>query len=227
MARRKALTEEQKNLIGRVCVNCGSAEDIEYHHVVPLCNGGNDIISNIVPLCHVCHNLAHEGRNLTEYKRYAGTLTGRRPSNCDDDTAFEALDMLAAGEIGVAKCKKLMHLSENTFPSTTIQFKKWCAMHGIERMRSWYDLSAMKAPENLNESRAVGWIKYLDGHKEDIMYKASDVNDTIYTFADKKLFKKPCTIKRALKILEKEKYKKTWAKRRKEFLEAASEEQGA
>jgi 5-methylcytosine-specific restriction endonuclease McrA len=41
------------------CVNCGSAEHIEYHHIVPLANGGNHIFTNIVPLCYECHLKAH------------------------------------------------------------------------------------------------------------------------------------------------------------------------
>lgn len=56
---RRPLTEEEKDYIGRVCVNCGSTEDIEYHHIVPISLGGNDILSNICPLCHCCHAKIH------------------------------------------------------------------------------------------------------------------------------------------------------------------------
>lgn len=49
-----------KRMKGCTCVNCGSVIDIEYHHIVPLTNGGNDILSNIVPLCRQCHYNAHD-----------------------------------------------------------------------------------------------------------------------------------------------------------------------
>ena len=41
------------------CVNCGSDQHIELHHIVPLANGGNHIFTNIVPLCYDCHLKAH------------------------------------------------------------------------------------------------------------------------------------------------------------------------
>lgn len=60
---RKKLTEFEKSLIGRVCCNCGSEEDLQYHHIVPLALGGRDIISNMCCLCYDCHQLIHFGEN--------------------------------------------------------------------------------------------------------------------------------------------------------------------
>ena len=45
------------------CRNCGTKTDIEYHHIIPLSLGGNDTLSNIVPLCSTCHELLHFGKN--------------------------------------------------------------------------------------------------------------------------------------------------------------------
>ena len=56
---RVPLTEEEKDIVGRVCVNCGETEEIEYHHIVPLSLGGNDVLSNICPLCAKCHGKVH------------------------------------------------------------------------------------------------------------------------------------------------------------------------
>ena len=49
-----------KSELGNKCVNCGSTENIEYHHIVPLKNGGTNNLSNIVPLCETCHYKAHD-----------------------------------------------------------------------------------------------------------------------------------------------------------------------
>ena len=49
-----------KEKLGDKCVNCGSKENIEYHHIVPLKNGGTNNLGNIVPLCLKCHNAAHD-----------------------------------------------------------------------------------------------------------------------------------------------------------------------
>ena len=51
---------EMVEVCGFVCVNCGSKGRIEYHHIVPLVNGGNHKFSNIVPLCEKCHMAAHD-----------------------------------------------------------------------------------------------------------------------------------------------------------------------
>ena len=34
-----------KSELGNKCVNCGSTENIEYHHIVPLRNGGTNNLS--------------------------------------------------------------------------------------------------------------------------------------------------------------------------------------
>lgn len=46
-------------ILGTVCSNCGSEENIEYHHIKPLSLGGTNELNNIVPLCSECHSLLH------------------------------------------------------------------------------------------------------------------------------------------------------------------------
>ena len=48
MKRQKA-NKKIQNVVGNICCNCGETDHIEYHHIVPLALGGNDIESNIVP----------------------------------------------------------------------------------------------------------------------------------------------------------------------------------
>lgn len=54
--------------LGKQCANCKTCENIEYHHIVPLKLGGTNNISNIVPLCHACHEAAHQGRYMLNYR---------------------------------------------------------------------------------------------------------------------------------------------------------------
>ena len=49
---------------GIKCCNCQSVEDIQYHHIVPMSSGGLDIISNIAPLCPICHALVHSKKSM-------------------------------------------------------------------------------------------------------------------------------------------------------------------
>ncbi|KAA0275386.1 MAG: HNH endonuclease [Acidobacteria bacterium] len=45
---------------GRRCVHCGAGDDgLEIHHVVPVSEGGANVLSNVVTICHACHRGAH------------------------------------------------------------------------------------------------------------------------------------------------------------------------
>lgn len=61
---RKLSHNQLKEILGEKCCNCGSNEDIEYHHIIPVSLGGKDIISNMCCLCRKCHSLLHFGRTL-------------------------------------------------------------------------------------------------------------------------------------------------------------------
>lgn len=60
---RKQLTDNEKQQIGIICCNCGSKEDLEYHHIIPLSLGGYDKLSNLCCLCYKCHSLLHFGKS--------------------------------------------------------------------------------------------------------------------------------------------------------------------
>ena len=52
------LTEDRRSrliaLRGNRCINCGTDKDIEWHYMVPIGSGGNDVDTNLVPLCSRC-----------------------------------------------------------------------------------------------------------------------------------------------------------------------------
>lgn len=56
-------TAEEKEILGETCINCGSTISPQYHHVVPLSLGGNNVLSNIVCLCSNCHQILHFGKS--------------------------------------------------------------------------------------------------------------------------------------------------------------------
>jgi len=59
---------------GHKCANCGTTEDVHYHHIVPLSIGGTNAVTNMVPLCQQCHYLVHHGvrLDLTVLKKMVG-----------------------------------------------------------------------------------------------------------------------------------------------------------
>ena len=66
------ITERNRQLINKIklereekCCNCGITTDIQWHHIVPLALGGNDIETNIVPICIKCHALIHNKKRMS------------------------------------------------------------------------------------------------------------------------------------------------------------------
>lgn len=167
---------EMAMMLGVKCSNCGSTEDIEYHHVVPLHLGGTNRWTNIVPLCNRCHKAAHRGRHISAYVNHTGS---GRPSNVSDKVAFKALDLWADGQIGNNKCRELMHLSGKTWPNQTKQYKKWCKERGYLKVRNILDVRAAQRTYGFDGGVQVGTITRLDGTKTDIYFNDTGLNDDV------------------------------------------------
>ncbi len=45
---------------GNKCLRCGTSDNIEVHHIRPLCCNGDSDISNLMLLCQTCHDLWHK-----------------------------------------------------------------------------------------------------------------------------------------------------------------------
>lgn len=167
-----------KEKCGDVCVGCGSNENIEYHHIVPISLGGADDFSNIVPLCHACHKAAHNGRHMIEYM--GGKAGGRKPNKSDDE-AFKVFDMYVHGEIGAKKAKELLGYSPRTQIKDRAQFQKYMQENGIKWLRNNVDIVATSMPQALVEGRTVGKIVYENGKEEAVKYHDTGMNDVEYT----------------------------------------------
>ena len=169
--------------LGCKCGNCGSEENVEYHHVVPLFLGGTNELTNIVPLCHRCHRAAHCGRHTSHY---AEKNEGGRPPKIPDEDAFKALDLLLDGQIGNRKCKQLMGLADRTEPKQTSQYKRWCKDRGIKSFRTFLDVTATLRPYALHDGYVVGHYVDANGNKHSIRFKDTGINDVTYRFGNVK-----------------------------------------
>lgn len=50
--------------IENCCHICGSIENLQLHHIIPLSNGGLNISTNILTLCGECHGKVHNNEGL-------------------------------------------------------------------------------------------------------------------------------------------------------------------
>lgn len=48
-----------KKTFGKKCLNCGSEQNIQWDHIVPLAKGGEHTIKNLQPLCGHCNYVKH------------------------------------------------------------------------------------------------------------------------------------------------------------------------
>lgn len=98
-----------RDKLGVSCMYCGTTKDVEYHHIVPISQGGDNRIQNIVPLCRVCHAKAHKKRQ----QNYEYTL-GRKRIPLPDN--WETIVRLyASGEITHAQARQMSGLKRNKF----------------------------------------------------------------------------------------------------------------
>jgi 5-methylcytosine-specific restriction endonuclease McrA len=54
----------------RLCVVKMETNELQVHHIVPVSDGGNDELSNLVLLCHSCHTSLHKD----DWKNYTKKL---------------------------------------------------------------------------------------------------------------------------------------------------------
>lgn len=51
---------------GKICLKCGSKDDIQLDHIVPINGGGKNVLSNLQPLCKSCN--VSKGTKVEDYR---------------------------------------------------------------------------------------------------------------------------------------------------------------
>lgn len=160
------------------CANCGSEDDLEIHHIVPVSLGGNDTISNLVPLCFSCHKAAHNGRDIHKYLRSTGRSRGGRPSKMPFDEFDKWFEKYLHGEIGKRKLLEVTGYCFETGPKSNVNIRRSMDVRGIDDYKNVVDLRASVSV--LKDGDCVGYIKYKDGRKKNVYYHDTGLNDVEY-----------------------------------------------
>lgn len=128
------------------CVNCGADRDLKAYYIVPLDNGGNDIDSNKVYLCHRCAKLSQ----LSNIKK-----NGRPSFGSIEDFEDTMRDWFEC-RIGTKEAKALIGLKQSN-QSTWIRLKnEYKDKYNIVDNRNNIDILEAKGLDN----DVVGFIKY-------------------------------------------------------------------
>ena len=124
--RKEAHKAKRENLLGSVCCNCGKecGAEIEYHHIVPLEHGGNDIISNLAPICYECHTKVH-----FLYERKKPERTGRKRKEYDQELCDRVFTGYVKGTITEIEARRQLGTGQHI--REMIVFKEWAERNGI------------------------------------------------------------------------------------------------
>ncbi len=181
MAKHKAISKARRirleKMHGCKCINCNSSDEIEWHHVVPLEIGGNDVDENIVPLCYSCHK-AVTNHQLVLITSGRSHKKGGRKRTIPENYKAILHDYLYC-RITKTECNKRLGLSHKNKSWTydSPWFKEYLDELGIKKYRNNIEVIAKKGV--LMEGSIVGYIERFDGSLERIKYIHSDTNDEI------------------------------------------------
>ena len=147
------------------CINCGSNENIRWHHVVPIGNGGLDVPSNIVPVCSNCHYKIHSAPTLNDYlakARESRKSFGGRKRNIPNDYRRHLSDYVFC-RIGKSELKAILGIKANDI-TDRVWYREYLDENNIANVRNNIDIIRSHRP--LREGEKVGYITWKTGNTQ-------------------------------------------------------------
>lgn len=165
----KQLLEKEK---GRVCVCCGSTLGVEYHHILPICLGGDNRLSNIQPVCNSCHKLIHGGR---VNKMWRDENKGGRKRLQPPKDYKTILDKYLKCEIGKNECHKLLGITGKcTKLNDKWWYKEYLKEHNIAEFRNSIDILQCPKNNGIEDGETViGYIRYKGDKNRTFIYSST------------------------------------------------------
>ena len=151
--------------LGSRCCNCGSTEDVEYHHVVPLANGGTNNISNIVPVCFRCHKAIHGARQSWIEMAKRSENFGR-PRTITYEDAEPILDAYIRCEIGTQETWERLGFIGSPRLAGKVVYKEYVEKHSITGHRNNIDLIKKKNGGVIPKGCELGYVIIGNGEPE-------------------------------------------------------------
>lgn len=150
-----------ENKLENRCANCGTDISLEHHHIVPLSIGGTNRTTNIVVLCHRCHQLAHGAKNIRDICKAEKTGRKRREPPKDYESIIEKY---LNGEIGRKDCERRLGLPEKAKLAEQFFFKDYLSEHNIVSYKNRVDmLNTEKCKRRNHTGEFIAKVIYADG----------------------------------------------------------------
>jgi len=152
-----ALRQQVIEYCGTTCANCGSDREIEYHHIVPLSNGGTNQVRNFVALCSVCHLKAHGKLKYRNVWPRENAFEMEKPEGVD-----ATIEKFLKGELSKGDVCRAWGIRQDVTLHRIPFFRKYLEHHQVVSYKNFVDLR--------KNHRANS-----DGNDEEITYLASVV----------------------------------------------------
>lgn len=146
----KELLEEVYKRYDSKCCNCGSTDNLDIHHIVPLSCGGTDRATNLVLVCQRCHQGLHHGHHIEKYRVYKNK--GGRKRKVRDDSVYA--DYIHA-KISVSEARE----KTGCRIKDTFNFKDFMKENGIAKVsrNSGRQLNHQKSTIVFEDGRVEVW----------------------------------------------------------------------
>ena len=150
---------------GTYCVNCGSSEEVDLHHIVPIAKGGTNNIQNIVPLCRKCHMAVHD-KTRSHHRNCTG-----RPKTVDKIDGWQQIvwDYLNC-RIGKREAAEMLGMGNASKLSDAVWFKRYLRDNNITEYRNNLDMARCSHSTGLYPGRIVGYF-VKDGKRIDCTWE--------------------------------------------------------
>ena len=130
------------------CERCWSKRDLEFHHKIPISQGGDSSQENCIVLCHICHNIAPKDPFLLEifFLRFASIKEMVHYYNVlDEEEAIQSFSK----EVGI-EYKKIKKMIEDD-PMSHIDTVK----HGMRKRVEIMGHSGFNIPYGYNYEEQI------------------------------------------------------------------------
>lgn len=184
------------NILPQECFYCGTKKNLMYHHLVPVANGGDNRINNIICVCEEHHKAIHYKTHTLSSKNFRNGKKWGCPKTHPPENYEYFIRKYLRGDIGVKDFWKLLKLPENKHMKISEKwwFKEFLKEHhikdyinNVEHIKSNSRRTA-KTPivsrvtfesGNSYTKYKDGRIEYITGHDQDD-YKFLKYNEFTY-----------------------------------------------
>lgn len=122
---------------GHCCAKCGSKEELQIHHIIPISKGGTNDLTNLIPLCKKCHEKIHKFK-FQENNKQVPINYGKKISKKNKILKAIELNKRIKIKYKASKIYKNSELTQRIVKPIEITLGKYCDNKYIQQ--STYDV---------------------------------------------------------------------------------------